>query len=147
MIHNSRSRSPKNRRAVEHLSENTGFVFEEHSTRHSPSPKRSAADKWAALGDRRRSPATQAMPQTPSKSIKSPKQAQSLSTSARKRSKTGTWRRPAHWGPGQHENQVKTPTHAGWEQKVDNWYKSKDWRQHSSQVQANDDIGDLEWVF
>ena len=147
MIHNSRSRSPKNHRAVGHVSENTGFVFEEHSTRHSPSPKRSAADKWAALGDRRRSPAVQTVPQTPSKPMKSPKQAQSLPNSARKRSRTGTWRRPVHWGPSQPENQVKTPTQAGWEQKVDNWYKSKDWRQHSGQVQANDDIGDLEWVF
>jgi serine/threonine protein kinase len=148
MINNSRSRSPKNRHAIDHVSENTGFVFEEHQTpgRQSPRSKRSAADKWAALGDRRRSPAVQA-PQTPSKP-KSPKQlAQSLPTSARKRSKTGTWKRPIHWGPGQHENQVKSPTHSGWEQKVDNWYKHKDWRQQSSHVQANDDIGDLEWVW
>jgi len=147
MINNSRSRSPKNRRTIEHVSESTGFVFEEHHTgRPSPPAKRSAADKWAALGDRRRSPAVQAIPQTPSKP-KSPKQAQSLPNSARKRSRTGTWRRPTHWGPAQPENQVKTPTHSGWEQKVDNWYKSKDWRQHSSQVQVNDDIGDLEWVW
>jgi serine/threonine protein kinase len=151
MVNNSRSRSPKNRRVVDHVSENTGFVFEEHH--HSP-PKRSAADKWAVLGDRRRSPAVQAMPQTPSKP-KSPKMAQSLPTSARKRSRTGTWRKPIHWGPGQHENQVKTPvktpiktpTHSGWEQKVNDWYKSKDWRQQSSHVQENDDIGDLEWVW
>jgi serine/threonine protein kinase len=151
MVNNSRSRSPKNRRVVDHVSENTGFVFEEH--RHSP-PKRSAADKWAVLGDRRRSPAVQAMPQTPSKP-KSPKMAQSLPNSARKRSRTGTWRKPIHWGPGQHENQVKTPvktpiktpTHSGWEQKVNDWYKSKDWRQQSSHVQENDDIGDLEWVW
>ncbi|KAH3915023.1 hypothetical protein HBI56_016540 [Parastagonospora nodorum] len=155
MVNNSRSRSPKDR-VVDHVSESTGFVFEEH--RQSPPPKRSAADKWAALGDRRRSPAVQAMPQTPSKP-KSPKMAQSLPTSARKRSRTGTWRKPIHWGPGQHENQVKTPvktavktpiktpTHSGWEQKVDNWYKSKDWRHHSSHVQENDDIGDLEWVW
>jgi serine/threonine protein kinase len=147
MIHNSRSRSPKARRVVEDVSENTGFVFEEDQTRQSPPSKRSAADKWAALGDRRRSPAVQAFPQTPSKP-KSPKQAQSLPTSARKRSKTGTWRRPTHWGPGQLENHVKSPTQVGgWEQKINNWYKSKDWRQQSSHAQAGDDLGDLEWVW
>lgn len=148
-IHNSRSRSPKNRRVVDHVSENTGFIFEEHQTpapgRSSPPTKRSVADKWAALGDRRRSPAVQIPPQTPSKPKSPVKQAQSLPNSARKRSKTGTWRRPIHWGPSHLENQ--TQTHGGWEQRVDNWYKSKDWRQHSSHVQANDDIGDLEWVW
>ncbi|KAL5121502.1 cAMP-dependent protein kinase catalytic subunit [Pleosporales sp. CAS-2024a] len=156
MVNNSRSRSPQNRRIADHVSESTGFVFEEHH--HSPPPKRSAADKWAALGDRRRGPSIQAMPVTPAKP-KSPKMAQSLPTSARKRSRTGTWRKPIHWGPGQHENQVKTPVktlvktppHSGWEQKVDHWYKSKDWRQHSSHVHVhdheNDDIGDLEWVW
>ncbi|KAF2826252.1 kinase-like protein [Ophiobolus disseminans] len=147
MVHNSRSRSPKGRRIVDHVSENTGFIFEEHQMpARSPMPRRSSADKWAALGDRRRGPAVQAMPQTPSKP-KSPKQAQSVPTSARKRSKTGTGKRPIHWGPGQSENKVKTPTHSSWEQKVDNWYKSKDWRQQSSRVQENDDIGDLEWVW
>jgi serine/threonine protein kinase len=147
MVNNSRSRSPKNQHAIDHVSENTGFIFEEHQTpgRPSPASKRSAADKWAALGDRRRSPAVQA-PHTPTKP-KSPKLAQSLPNSTRKRSRTGTWRRPAHWGPGQHENQAKSPTHSGWEQKVDNWYKRKDWRQQSSHAQANDDIGDLEWVW
>lgn len=146
-VHNSRSRSPKNRKVVEHVSENTGFVFEEHHTpahsRFSPNTKRSAADKWAALGDRRRSPAVQAMPQTPSKPKSPIKQAQSLPNSARKRSKTGTWRRPTHWGPSQVES--NSPT--GWEQKVDNWYKSNNWRQHPSHAPVNDDIGDLEWVW
>jgi serine/threonine protein kinase len=146
MINNSRSRSPKNRRAIDHVSENTGFIFEEHHAVRPSPPKRSAADKWAALGDRRRSPAVQALPVTPSKP-KSPKQAQSLPNSARKRSRTGTWRRPVHWGPAQSENHVKSPTQSGWEQKVDNWYKSKDWRQNTSHVHMNDDIGDLEWVF
>lgn len=142
-VHNSRSRSPKNHSVVDHVSENTGFIFEEHnmhSGRYSPPSKRSVADKWAALGDRRRGPAVQAPPQTPSKP-KSPKQAQPLPTSARKRSRTGTWRRPAHWGPSQLEN--NTHTSPGW----DNWYKSNDWRQHSGHVQANDDLGDLEWVW
>ncbi|KAH8716845.1 kinase-like domain-containing protein [Phaeosphaeriaceae sp. PMI808] len=149
MIHNSRSRSPKSRKAIDHVSQNTGFVFEEHQTpapgRHS-TPKRSAADKWAALGDRRRSPAVQAFPQTPSKPTSPPKQAQSVPNSARKRSRTGTWRRPIHWGPGQHENQVKSPPHSTWDPKG-NWYKKHDWRQQTSHIPMNDDIGDLEWVW
>jgi len=150
-IHNSRSRSPMNRAAIDHVSENTGFVFEECSApaagRHSPPTKRSGADKWAALGDRRRGPAVQAPPPTPMKTPSKPKspvkQAHSLPNSARKRSKTGTWKRPTHWGPAQHENSP----HAGWEQKVDNWYKSNNWRQHPSHVTVKDDIGDLEWVW
>ena len=147
-VHNSRSRSPKNRRAAaDHVSASTGFVFEEHRspapTRYSPPTKRSAADKWAALGDRRRSPAVHAMQQTPTKQVKSPSQSLPTPNSARKRSRTGTGRRPIHWGPSQNEN-----TNLGsWEQKVDNWYKSKDWRSHQELVQASDDLGDFEWVW
>ncbi|EMD87286.1 hypothetical protein COCC4DRAFT_150738 [Bipolaris maydis ATCC 48331] len=145
-IHNSRSPTPKNHRtAVDHVSAATGFVFEEHrssaATRNTP-PKRSVADKWAALGDRRRSPAVQAQ-QTPSKPIKSPKQAQPIPNSARKRSRTGAGRRPIHWGSSHNENN----NHGSWEQKVDNWYKSKDWRSHADHAQAHDDLGDLEWVW
>jgi serine/threonine protein kinase len=145
-IHNSRSRSPKNRTVVDHVSAATGFVFEEHRSpapaRSSPT-KRSAADKWAALGDRRRTPATQPQQQTPTKPTKSPKQAQPIPTSARKRSKTGTGRRPIHRGSSHNENN----NHGSWEQNVDNWYKSKDWRSHADQVQATDDLGDFEWVW
>ncbi|KAF2129015.1 kinase-like protein [Dothidotthia symphoricarpi CBS 119687] len=143
-VHNSRSRSPQDRRATDHVSENTGFIFEEHQTsalaRSSPSPKRSVADKWAALGDRRRGQLVHS--ETPSKPIKSPKQAQPSPTSARKRSRAGTWRRPTHGSPTQHD------MYGSWEAKVDNRYKSKDWRQHPvHHVQENfDDIGDLEWV-
>ncbi|KAF2397208.1 kinase-like protein, partial [Trichodelitschia bisporula] len=73
-VNNSRSHSPKasSKRAretprdKEHVSEFTGFVFEEHNEdgtsssalsnvpRYSPPSKRSMVDKWAALGDRRR---------------------------------------------------------------------------------------------
>jgi serine/threonine protein kinase len=134
-VHNSRSRSPKNnRRAVEHVSEHTGFVFEEHTTsRYSPPPKRNAMDKWAALGDRRRGP----QQKTPQKPVRSPKQAQPTPTSARKRSRTDSWRRPIHWGPSQQENGT-------WERK-DNWNTIKDWRQNVHH-HGEDDIGDLEWV-
>lgn len=148
-VHNSRSRSRKDRRAADHVSESTGFIFEEHQTpgphRFSPSPKRSVADKWAALGDRRRGqpmPVQSGQSESPSKSTKSPKQAQPSPTSARKRSRAGTWRRPTHGSPTQHE------MHGSWEAKVDDRYKSMDWRQHPvHHVQMNyDDIGDLEWV-
>jgi hypothetical protein len=134
-VHNSRSRSPKdNRRAAEHVSEHTGFVFEEHhAPRYSPPSKRTIADKWAALGDRRRGP----QPVTPKKTIRSPKQAQPTTASARKRSRTDSWRRPINWGPSQQEN-------GGWERK-DNWNAIKDWRHNTSHAH-DDDMGDLEWV-
>jgi hypothetical protein len=134
---NSRNRSPKtHRRVEEYVSEHTGFVFEEHTPtvpRYSPPSKRTIMDKWAALGDRRRG-----QQQTPPKPTKSAKMAQPTPTSARKRSRTGSWRRPINWGHNNnnHENGV-------WERK-DNWSLSKDWRQHPNH--SNDDIGDLEWV-
>jgi len=133
-VNNSRSRSPKNRRVVEHVSEHTGFVFEEHTTpRYSPPSKRAIMDKWAALGDRRRGP----QQQTPQKPARSPKPAQHTPASARKRSRTDSWRRPIHWGPSQQEN-------GAWERK-DNWNTIKDWRQNVHH-HMDDDIGDLEWV-
>lgn len=135
-VNNSRSRSPKNRRAAEHVSEHTGFVFEEHTTaRYSPPSKRTIMDKWAALGDRRRGP----QQQTPQKPVRSPKQAQHTPASARKRSRTDSWRRPIHWGPSQQEN-------GAWERK-NNWNTIKDWRQNvHHHHHMDDDIGDLEWV-
>lgn len=149
MINNSRSRSPHRIQvSTSHVSEQTGFIFEEHNAappRYSPPSKRTVADKWAALGDRRRSP--QSPQNTPQKPVKTPakaiKQPQSTPNSARKRSRTGTWRRPIHWGPSpQHENadiwsKPKTKD-------VDPWSLSKDWRRHPAPL--HDDIGDLEWV-
>jgi serine/threonine protein kinase len=136
-VNNSRSRSPKNRHTEDHVSQHTGFIFEEHThtqaSKYSPPSKRTIMDKWAALGDRRRGQHHQ----TPSKSIKPNKQAQPTPASARKRSRTGSWRRPINWGPVQHDTGV-------WERK-DNWVSSKDWRQHSNHP-MEDDIGDLEWV-
>ncbi|KAH7117964.1 kinase-like domain-containing protein [Dendryphion nanum] len=138
IVNNSRSRSPKARRAAEHVSEQTGFVFEEHvpvPSKYSPPSKRSIMEKWAALGDRRRSPT---QPQTPQKSIKSPKQTQPSPNSARKRSRTGSWRRQVQWGPGQHEN-------SGILERKDQWLIKKDWRQNPHPVH-DDGLGDLEWV-
>ncbi|KAF2710990.1 kinase-like protein [Pleomassaria siparia CBS 279.74] len=133
-VHNSRSRSPKeDRRAVEHVSEHTGFVFEEHTgARYSPPSRRTIMDKWAALGDRRRGP----QPQSSPRPVRPPKQVQPAPMSARKRSRSNSWKRPINWGPSQQENGV-------WERK-DNWNAIKDWRHHTHQ--HVDDIGDLEWV-
>jgi serine/threonine protein kinase len=138
IVNNRRSPSPKQHRSLEnHVSEHTGFIFEEHTQappRYSPPPKRTTADKWAALGDRRRN-----QPATPQKTVKSPKVAQSAPVPARKRSRTGSWRRPIHWGPSQHEN-------AGvWEKPKDMWNVKKDWRHHNEPAPVHD-IGDLEWV-
>lgn len=135
---NSRSRSPRNRRAEDHVSQQTGFVFEEHSAnpappKYSPPSKRTIMDKWAALGDRRRGPSEQ----TPRKASKAIKQPQATPNSARKRSRTGSWRRPINWGPSHND-------HVVWERK-DHWVSSKDWRQHPVSS-LEDDIGDLEWV-
>lgn len=143
MVNNSRDRSPKpSRTATSHVSEQTGFIFEEHSTpasRFSPLSKQSAADKWAALGDRRRSPQFP-QHQTPQKSIKTVKQSQPTPNSARKRTQTESWRRPIIWGPSQHEN-----AEFGTKPKAkDPWSISKDWRRHPAVF--DDDIGDLEWV-
>jgi serine/threonine protein kinase len=151
MVNNSRSRSPKPiQMSISHVSEQTGFIFEEHNAapaRYSPPSKRTAADKWAALGDRRRAPHS---PQhTPQKAVKTPaktmgqQQQQPTPDSARKRSRTGSWRRPIHWGPSpQPENAelFSKPKNKDF----DPWSLSKDWRRHHASL--HDDMGDLEWV-
>lgn len=128
VVHNSRNRSPFNfRRIDERVSEQTGFIFEDHhgnKDRHSPLSKRSIMDKWAALGDRRRGAATPQKP-TPATQQQQP----------RKRNRTSSWRRQVGWGTHNTDSGV-------WERK--DWSLSKDWRQHSNHL--NDDIGDLEWV-
>ena len=129
---NCRSRSPKNRRVDERVSDQTGFLFEEHPVaRYSPPSKRTALDKWAALGDRRRG-----QPATPQKSLKTIKSVSALSTSAKKRSRVNSYRRPAPWGVGQE-------TDYGVPERREHWSLSKDWRRHPD---FSDDIGDLEWV-
>ncbi|KAF2016537.1 kinase-like protein [Aaosphaeria arxii CBS 175.79] len=146
MVNNSRSRSPQNRRAAEHVSQQTGFIFEDHvvtATKHTTPSKKDIMDKWAVLGNRRRGQHHDQYQQskplsTPQKATKSPKQTQSTPNSARKRSRTGSWRRPIHWGPS-HENIN------GLLERKDQWFTSKDWRQHQSHLD-DDDIGDLEWV-
>jgi len=153
IANNSRSRSPKSiRRANEYVSQQTGFIFEEHTpatTKYSPPPKRTVkekwaaiGDKWAALGDKRRGQYQQQQqqqqtPHKPAKSpMKTPKQNLATPNSARKRSRTGSWRRSSNVAAGP-EN------HGLW--KKPDWNASKDWRQHPHEVFV-DDIGDLEWV-
>jgi serine/threonine protein kinase len=152
MANNRRSRSSKNRRAKDHVSQQTGFIFEDHTPappKYSPPPKRTAMDKWAALGDKRRGqqqqhqqqqqePKQQHSPLKPAKTpMKTPKQHLITPNSARKRSRTGSWRRPSHLVVG--------PENHGLWRKLD-WNASKDWRQHAPHEVFVDDIGDLEWV-
>lgn len=93
-VNNSRNRTPAPAEAIEdHVSEHTGFVFEEHDTprpgspvtpngRYSPPTKRvlSGGDRWVALGDRRRAYPTPS--KTPDRVLNTP----------RKRSRAGSWR-------------------------------------------------------
>jgi serine/threonine protein kinase len=142
IANNSRSRSPKrNRDANDHVSQQTGFIFEEHTPvapKYSPPPKRMTKDKWAALGDKRRAQQQQQTPQKTAKTpMKTPKQTLATPNSARKRSRTGSWRRPSNAAVG--------PENHGLWRKLD-WNASKDWRQHSPHEVFVDDIGDLEWV-
>jgi serine/threonine protein kinase len=149
-VHNSRSGSPSNRRRLDdRVSQQTGFIFDDHMhppSKYSPPPKRTLLDKWAALGDRRRAPQPQSQSQstpqqTPQKTLKTPKHGQATPNSARKRSRTGSWRRPLTFSPAHPEN------NGLWERKGV-WNMSKDWRQHHIQHEpvVVDDIGDLEWV-
>jgi len=126
-VNNSRNRTPrKAKRVDDRVSEHTGFIFEPHHMsvpRYSPPSKRSILDKWAALGDRRRAQAT------PEKPAPGPSQ-----SSARKRSRAGSWKRAINWGHHTNDSGVYGRKE---------WSLSKDWRQHSK---IHDDVGDLEWV-
>jgi serine/threonine protein kinase len=92
-VNNGRNRTPIPSESHEdHVSEHTGFVFEEHDSprpglpitpsgdRYSPPSRRALADKWAALGDRRRNYPTPS--KTPAQNLTTP----------RKRSRAGSWR-------------------------------------------------------
>lgn len=140
-MHNSRNRSPEAQRAAErpvneHISEHTGFVFEDHAFA-SPSAsklvtprKSSIADKWAKLGALRRNEpqprsGTTSGSATPKQSKPVPipgsaKREAELKTptaTPRKRSQTrvGSWRGRRHDGNGtstwtQHSNKSETWT-------------------------------------
>ncbi|KAF2836907.1 kinase-like protein [Patellaria atrata CBS 101060] len=132
-IVNSRNTSPKPvPKADNHVSEHTGFIFEEHHAvvpRYSPPSKKTLMDKWAALGDRRRAKNTQTA---------SAPMIQSPSQTSRKRSKTGSWKRKD--GIGFHHG-----NHSGVWARNQEWNLSKDWRQHDHH-NSGDDVGDIEWV-
>lgn len=165
-VHNSRNRTPAPVESHEdHVSEHTGFVFEEHDTprpgspvtpagdRYAPPTKRvlTSADKWAALGDRRRAYPTPA--KSPMHSLSSP----------RKRSRAGSWRArnvdaktlkspfsfvndsqlgvldsfQRHLSSGRNGRAFtttpKTVHHTVEHQHP--WHSSKDWRQHAATPQ------------
>jgi serine/threonine protein kinase len=167
---NSRNRTPvASEPREDHVSEHTGFVFEEHDTprpgspatpasvRYSPPSKRASTDKWAALGDRRR-----AHP-TPSKTPAQPL------TTPRKRSRAGSWRSrnidtktfkspfsyvndsttgvldqyQRHLSTGRN-GRAFTTTKAHHHHQIEQphpWLLSKDWRQHASP--QRDDAADI----
>jgi hypothetical protein len=159
-VNNSRNRTPEVAHASDDfVSECTGFIFEDHDTsmpvtpntqRYSPPSKRSALDKWAALGDRRRAHPTPS--KTPSSTSSAP---------PRKRSRAGSWRaRNIDWNSKHHSHngneigvlEQHERIHSGGKNKdlsslkVEPWTLSKDWRQHAS-PQQEDDVHDIEWVW
>jgi serine/threonine protein kinase len=165
IVNNSRNRTPDAVRARDdHVSEHTGFIFEEDdipvpatpvtpgNSRYSPPSKRSAMDKWAALGERRKGYPT------PSKTP-----LQDSSAPPRKRSRATSWRaRTIDWnikqlqhhqtslignelGVLEHHHQLHSMGKNKEVHKVEPWTLSKDWRRHASQQE--DDVHDIEWVW
>jgi serine/threonine protein kinase len=161
IVNNSRNRTPDAVRDP-HVSEHTGFIFEDDelnapatpvtpgNSRYSPPPKRSTVDKWAALGERRKGYPT------PSKTPKD------SSAPPRKRSRATSWRaRTIDWnnkqqqislignelGVLEHHQRLHSPLGKSKEvPKVEPWTSSKDWRRHTS-PQQEDDVRDIEWVW
>lgn len=137
-VNNSRDRSPP--RPEEHVSDQTGFVFEDHKpspARYSPPPKRSAADKWAALGERRRLGNTPAKVQgdmTPKQQpVKTPAKTPVTPSFPRKRSRTHLWRREQNEEQTQqNKNHIYQLGNGSGVLKSEstNWLKSRDWRQN-----------------
>jgi len=80
----------------DHVSEQTGFIFEDSQPtttsvpRYSPPSKRSSMDKWTALGEIRRGNLTPKKVSSPPPSTPLP---------PRKRSRAASWRRNIGWGP------------------------------------------------
>ncbi|KAI9818490.1 MAG: hypothetical protein M1827_000549 [Pycnora praestabilis] len=129
---NTRTRSPASGHksafgiGFDGVSENDGFFFEDQQSlsrvppRYSPPSKRSIADKWAALGDRRRA-------------YHDTKPSASHTT---KLSAVGKWRRDVGMNSTEYDGGV-------WDWK-DKANTSKDWRHtHHQRGDGNDD---LEWV-
>jgi len=174
IVNNSRNRTPDTTSAHDDLvSEHTGFIFEEHESavpatpitpsgqRYSPPSKRSAVDKWAALGERRKGYPTPS--KSPSHDFFAP---------PRKRSRASSWRaRTIEWNNKQQLQQQSSHIlgneHGVLEQqrlqspvarnnskeissatKVEPWTLSKDWRRprHVS-PQQDDNVHDIEWVW
>jgi len=169
--HNSRKRSPTGLRNLEddEVSEQTGFIFEEHSAKYSPPGRTNLLQKWAALGDFRRQPVnTPVKSSTPSKSatptrsltpiktrIFTPTKSKATiaasapvtvpsSSVSKKRSRATSWRRNPEWtqqtnDSGFFDTKKNPNVYANQE-----WNKSKDWRRHASN--DHHDYYDREWV-
>jgi len=120
----------------EDVSNETGFVFEEHvggaeqaKDDATPTKRSFITDKWAALGDRRRGGAHATAPSTRPSKVSLP--IPDNSATKRRFSRPSSWRRPS-WkkGLGSHSlqdpSQLSSPDHNVWRQKE--WNVSKDWR-------------------
>jgi serine/threonine protein kinase len=164
IVNNSRNRTPDAVRIHDdHVSDQTGFFFEADevlmpatpatpgASRYSPPSKRSAMDKWAALGERRKGYPTPS--KTPHHDSSAP---------PRKRSRAISWRsRTIDWNNKQQQQQsfighdfgvleLQGHLHSTGKSKevpkVEPWTLSKDWRRHAS-PQQEDGVHDIEWVW
>lgn len=134
---NTRNNSPV-RAKDDGISEQTGFIFEQHSPPASRySPKRSIMDKWAALGERRRG-----------------------ATPARKEPVPETKPTRPNWRRNFMGSRPKQTDYSLWKQKE--WNMSQDWRRSEHHLPRraggqppvgqldgfsdSDSDGDVEWV-
>ena len=141
-FNNSRNRSPVAIRVPdEYISENTGFIFEEHEStaestpkatpatpalpatpKYSP-PKRSPTmDKWAMLGEMRRAALPPPMTRDSPPQTTPTDQTFGTIVPPRKRSRAGSWRRNLNWHGFESTTKEKD--------NKEPWSMSKDWRQH-----------------
>lgn len=164
MVNNSRLRTLEKVHMIdERVSDDTGFLFEEHhpepmavkttallpSHKYSPPSKRSAVDKWAALGDRRRAyPAPIKSESHTVSSAASPP----LSTPSNKRLRPNNSRKGLNWniwGQSHRNGNVNTGSLSPDANKKQ-WNLSKDWRKPDSYFQdapAAERSRPLEWVW
>jgi len=163
MVNNSRSRSPEKVPIIdERVSDDTGFLFEEHHSelfavkattllpphKYNPPSKRSIADKWAALGDRRRAYPPSTRSESRAVSAVSPP----LSIPSNKRSRLNNSRKGLSWniwGQSQPKSNISSGSLSPDGNKKQ-WNSSKDWRKHDSSIQdapAAERSRPLEWVW
>lgn len=133
----SSSTESKDSKRDDHISEHTGFIFDDHPataassvpnsafSRPSPPARRSFIDKWSALGDRRRGTMeSTAAPSKPTKPV--------VIDPAKRRFSSSHWRRS--FGKGLSQSVPQDGDHAVWQQKEFNM--SQDWRKSNQDLSA-----------